>query len=323
MIGRDRYDVSHQGMRSAHSTGEDARSDEDEDLFAGPGGGTLGVSMRVQLIWLGALALGCACAGNMDTDSGTVEDSAVVLDGGGGCPTGQHRCGGGCVTDQANDPAIGCRLGCGEACPTPPGGVAACNADGMCNSDCEPLSCVELGHACGMPDDGCGATLSCGTCEGSSMCIAGECSCDLDSHEPNESAASVTTPLATMDDSDDETMTFGDLTMHASSDEDFYLIRVLDGTDLNNPDIEVTLDSIPAGEDYELAVYFECDAGTTSSCGGPGTPCTDSRALTAPETVAFGVNCDGITEDGDLFIRVRALTWERACSPYQLTVTVE
>jgi hypothetical protein len=42
---------------------------------------------------------------------------------------------------------------------------------------CEPATCSSLGATCGAPADGCGGTLSCGTCGSDYSCVANSCQC--------------------------------------------------------------------------------------------------------------------------------------------------
>ncbi len=53
------------------------------------------------------------------------------------------------------------------------------NSDGnsTCNSEeeCVPKTCASLGYECGSASDGCGGTLSCGTCESGKTCSSGSC----------------------------------------------------------------------------------------------------------------------------------------------------
>ena len=100
------------------------------------------------------LALGGACVGCGETndtpDSGTPrEDAGTPLE----CEAGQHRCGAGCIDDLANEPANGCRLGCGEPCPTPPDGEASCDEDGACVVACPPPFRLEGGECVCTPMD--------------------------------------------------------------------------------------------------------------------------------------------------------------------------
>src|SRR6478736_9709301 len=80
-------------------------------------------------------------AGASDTgpmaDTGPRADTGPAMhDASVHCAAGQHACGAGCITDQANDPANGCRLGCGAACPTPTMGTASCTSAGTCDFTC-------------------------------------------------------------------------------------------------------------------------------------------------------------------------------------------
>src|SRR5262245_13367188 len=42
---------------------------------------------------------------------------------------------------------------------------------------CQPTTCAQLGKNCGSAGDGCGGTLSCGTCSGNDACTQGVCTC--------------------------------------------------------------------------------------------------------------------------------------------------
>ncbi len=45
-----------------------------------------------------------------------------------------------------------------------------------CEDPCEPVTCEDLGAACGAPDDGCGRALDCGACPDGDVCsAAGQC----------------------------------------------------------------------------------------------------------------------------------------------------
>ena len=43
-------------------------------------------------------------------------------------------------------------------------GVALCNAQGQCVTQCSPMSCEEMNKQCGFWDDGCGTVIDCDTC---------------------------------------------------------------------------------------------------------------------------------------------------------------
>jgi len=52
-----------------------------------------------------------------------------------------------------------------------------CSGAGICSSACIPKTCAQLGsYDCGSWDNGCGATISCGTCAGGKICNSnGQC----------------------------------------------------------------------------------------------------------------------------------------------------
>ncbi len=44
---------------------------------------------------------------------------------------------------------------------------------------CTPKTCIDVGFTCGSASDGCGGTLSCGTCGANQQCTAGRCQVDV------------------------------------------------------------------------------------------------------------------------------------------------
>lgn len=274
-------------------------------------------------------------AGPDDPDTGPV-----------GCGTGQHACGGGCIDDLANQPANGCRLGCGEPCPTPPDGEAACNAEGACTFACpppftevggecvcEPDTCDDIGYMCGAPDDGCGGTLDCGACS-SGECTDGVCGCPRDAREPNDSFAAADGAALLADiPNEDWLMTYRMFTIHDAGDEDFFRFHVEDsGVVDSDPVIEVTLDGIPTGSNYDLAIYYVCDeGGNDSTCDAGaldrtrGVGCVSSSSGTMSETVRLDVECTptlSTVDSGTLYVRVTSPTFGGMCQPYELRFDV-
>lgn len=275
------------------------------------------------------------------TDAGARDaarrDSATVT-----CPTGEHACGGGCVDDQPNDPANGCRLGCGEACPTPASGMASCSSAGECDFSCAPpfrrvgdacvcsaATCADLGYECGAPDDGCGMPLDCGTCA-SGMCLMGQCGCTPDGHENNDSNTTATRG-AEMSDSDDPDVSLSDYTIDEATDVDWMVFHILDGTDGGNPRINVRLSGIPVGSDYDLAAFYVCDEGGELTSCNTGTAdnslighgCVSSHTGAVEETVELATDCDrtfSADDPGQFYIRVTAPTFGGSCAPYELAI---
>lgn len=285
----------------------------------------------------GAADVGATADTGPRRDTGpTMRDSSVT------CPSGQHRCGGGCITDQANDPANGCRLGCGEPCPTPATGVAACTTGGTCDFTCEPpfhrvgdactcaaTTCDALHYECGSPDDGCGMPLDCGTCLGGAVCLTGHCGCMPDPHEENDDN-SVATMAGTLVDSDNTTINLTDYTIDHMGDVDWIRLRVVDGTDGGSPRINVTLRNIPAGSDFDLGAWYVCDnngSGTSCNTGTSdnmiGHGCTSVHPGNATEAVEIKTDCGFLADaSGTLYLRVIAPTFNAACTPYVIELAV-
>lgn len=296
-------------------------------------------------IALSALLL-CACAtGNDGTGDGSTgdrdggqedRDAGRRRDGGGSttCAAGQHRCGGGCIDDLENVPENGCRYGCGEPCPTPPDGEAACDEAGACTIGCPPPfhlegtecvctpnTCDDIGYTCGAPDDGCGTPLDCGACDGDGICTDGTCSCPEDAEEPNDSTLAVLdTSVATIPDVNDWMMAFDTWNLHDDEDEDWYRF-VVEESGFDNTTLTITLDSIPAGSDYDLSAYFVCGEGSHDGCS-VGSPCSGSASGATSETVTMpDIDCSGTTSDGGvLYVRITSARWGGSCAPYSLTV---
>lgn len=313
----------------------------------------------------GSTLAGCAEGGGGGTDGGGARDAARrdagQADGGddpgdggardGGrrdsgpgteCDPGQHACGGGCIDDLPNEPANGCRLGCGEPCPEPPSGELSCTSAGTCSFECTPpyrpmdgtcvcapFTCEDMGWMCGSPDDGCGRPLDCGSC-GTGACIDGACSCAPDAHESDDSRSSVTS-VGTYSDSDDPPdAVIGTHTLDEAGDVDWIRYDITDGTDGGNPRLTVTLDQIPTGSAYTLSAFYVCDGGTDASTCAAGTADNEvGRGCTAMGTgssrmVEVETECEHISTDetGTLYVRVRAATWASTCGPYRVTLRV-
>ena len=123
----------------------------------------------------------------MDASPMTMPDARVE------CRSDEHLCDDVCVENYPNEPSYGCALGCGEPCEAPMGGVAICGENGRCDILCEapnmrmgddcvcqPTTCEEMGRSCGEWDNGCGGTITCGTCaDGRACSSAGVCGCSL------------------------------------------------------------------------------------------------------------------------------------------------
>lgn len=293
--------------------------------------------MRRTLLSMSLLALSACTAqpipdGGASMDAGTLRDAgagrdasaldaSTPADGGPSCGAAQHLCDGVCTSPMANDPANGCRLGCGDPCPS---ADAICNADGTCGiRGCTPMTCEELAVECGTTDDGCGSRIGCGTCSGGLRCEAGMCVCDGDPLEANDTAASATT-LTTLTDQPDSIVSVTTATVHRSGDVDWFRATVENNCCGGDPVIEVTLTGLPAGEDYDLGVFYQCPDGNTPTCtmGMADASVADGGCVSAavgPDTVSFATNCD---PDGVVFVRVQPFRWAGSCAPYRVDIAV-
>jgi len=270
---------------------------------------------------------------------GAVRDAGMTS-----CPSGEHACGAGCVRDLANDPANGCRLGCGEPCDAPDMGDAACDMAGMCTWMCEPpfrrmgdtcvcaaTTCEAIGYECGAPDDGCGMPLDCGSCGGGATCTMGRCGCSPDMYEPNDSNT-MATARPGLNDADDPPDVILSGNIDEMRDEDWWTFPITDGTDGGNPRITVTLRNIPIGSDYTLSAYYVCGGSEDNSTCSMGTPdnyvgngCAGRVTGSGPETVEIETDCSrGLSADDSatLLVRVTAPTWMSTCGPYEVVVRV-
>lgn len=284
-------------------------------------------------------------SGEATPDAGEGPEAGPPSDAGGTpdagpdeCLPGQHRCAEACVEDLPDEPLNGCRLGCGEPCSEPDGGHATCTLSGECDfvcdppfvregarCRCEPATCTTLGAACGTLDDGCGGTLECGGCMGGATCTDGRCACADDPGELNDTRETATS-LETLTDAPDSDLTETEYAIGHASDVDWYAVEITDGTDGGNPQITVTLTDIPAGSDYDLAIYYLC-SGNTSVCtdGEPITlmdGCGSSNGGAADEVAGLSSECSGIDDSGLLLVEVTAASWGGSCEPYTLSVSV-
>ncbi len=108
-------------------------------------------------------ATACVSASGGAITCGVVGDGCTGEITCGVCPAGE-TCGGGAVP-----------YACGSATvkPLPDGGVEIVDAGGDAGSVCVPATACPSGIGCGLWGDGCGGTISCGTCTGSDTCGGG------------------------------------------------------------------------------------------------------------------------------------------------------
>ena len=303
--------------------------------------------MKIVLALVVMAAAACANAGQEAEEIGP--DAGMSGQGGGGaddpeesaedatCAPGTHTCGTACVGDQANTPEVGCKFGCGQACPVPENGSATCTAGSVCditcdagyseiNGECVAFSCGNVGYVCGDYTDDAGTTFSCGACYGSTTCGSDhKCNIASDSFEPNDSSTSAK-DLGSFNDADNASRWVEKLTIDESTDSDWFKFRVVDGFDFNNPDVRVSLSHRGTSlgwlsSSHEITVWFKCDGsdeGTNMDCGEWYTTEKTNNAngalgkgcTTYGTYVVWGEfepNCSGTNESGTAYVRVRKL----------------
>lgn len=304
----------------------------------------------------GMTGAGCAAPTNLDGEplpEPPDDDTPPPPPDGTTCAPDEHACGRSCFTDQANDPAIGCALGCGEACPAPANGVAVCTPGGTCDiacapgyardgAACVPFACEAAGYACGAFVDDAGTAFDCGSCAPGTGCgPTHQCAVARDAYEPND-ARGQAHDLGPMDDAEDPTKWLDRLTVASTTDEDWFTFPVLDGWDGGNPDVRVQLTDRVDGlgwlsSSHELTVWFQCDsgdAGTVVRCGewystfdenglsdpGLGVGCQVDATYLVWADIAPA--CAGVTDSGRVTIRVRKTSAPRG-DTYDMFVGVD
>lgn len=178
-----------------------------------------------------------ACGGDSSTETGnnqgtTTEecDPAVVCDGlecgqPDGCDVDCGTCESGtcesgmCVCEpQCEGRACGSD-GCGGTCGECSGDDVCNDMSGACAATCTPVTCDDMAFECGESSDGCGGTISCGTC------AAGNCS---------ENVCDNTTPT-------------------------FAFLDLDESRNVRGPAFDITWQDDDPEEDASIAIYYDTD----------------------------------------------------------------
>lgn len=228
------------------------------------------------------------------------------------------------LRDALVDPEAGLAQSCLAANPLPHCGNAEldlgeqCDDDTVANGDCCSASCTLIAGAC---DDG-------DACTTGGQCNAGVCSGvpAVDVYESNDSIAT-SRFLGTVSDASDYPHATLTPTLHPGGDVDWFNFRNVDDSGVQAP--RADLSGIPAGRDYDLCMYFDCDGGgtanvectngTAAQSGGRNGCCSRNRG-SASESAYFTVDCSGTTDDsGDVFLVVEKFAGAATCAPYSLS----
>jgi hypothetical protein len=117
-----------------------------------------------------------------------------------------------------------------------------------------------------------------------------------------------------------KSVTLGTSTIHASTDVDWFRVPVVNSCCDGDPVVVVSLSGAPAGEDYDLAAYYQCDDGSAPTCvRGTTDASVASGGCAGADTVEFQSNCD---PDGDILVRVTPSPWGGSCGTYRIDVAV-
>ena len=276
------------------------------------------------------------------------QPSTVACEDGSACTTGDHCNGSGsctsggacydglsCTNDICN-PSVGCSY------PTASG---KCKINDACysNGDTQPgnvcYKCNTSTTQSGWSYNN-GASCNDGnSCTSGDTCASGTCAgtANTDGYEGNNSVGAAKSLPYNFGDGDgwpdDARSTTANL--YPSGDEDWFKYRVSDNTNVYQPHPTVELSAIPAGMNYNLCVYWQCDDpgdGQSASCeqgsstatvnGMPG--CCSAASGSSTEIVELKPDCpNGGTfsaddETGTAFVRVYRVSGTWTCSNYSL-----
>ena len=156
----------------------------------------------------------------------------------------------------------------------------------------------------------------------------GACQCPPDAREPNDSRLEAPS-IGTATDAPDTDLAFDMFNLDEMDDEDWFSISVADDFDAGNPQVTVTLNGFPAGDDYDLAAYYVCGSGGDSSTCAAGMVdnmighgCASASTGATSETIEIASECSGTDDGGTLFIHVTPRTVTGTCGNYHLAVSV-
>lgn len=212
--------------------------------------------------------------------------------------------------------------------------TAVCTIDGTCYSDgmTNPASsCQRCASSMSMSSWTVTAGAGCDdgdSCTSGDMCMAdGTCagSGGGDMYEANDTRTGGRM-LGSI--SDGDSFPAGTLmpTLYPGGDEDWFIFH--DSDDFGSSIFpRVDLSGIPAGQDYDLCAYYDCDgdpllgmgcpSGTASSRDGLS-GCCSAASGNANESVRLDPDCDPTDDSGTVYVRVFRFSGTPVCGAYTL-----
>lgn len=199
----------------------------------------------------------------------------------------------------------------GESCGKHPDGCGGEVDCGTCASACQPKTCAQLGKSCGQHPDGCGGTRDCGAC--AATCAA------------SGTAKAGATPQLALDlgattDSPDTKKSAFEL-MLPDGDQDWFKSKVTDGGWDGNPRITASV-----ARPVEVTVFYVCDAGGDASSCPNSVDVADNmigKGCKGTSSAQVKVSCNGVSDNGTAYVRVRKLASDGQCVNYSVDLFVD
>ncbi len=134
-------------------------------------------------------------------------------------------------------------------------------------SNCTPTTCVAAGKNCGSIPDGCGGTLSCGTCTGGQTCTSGVCT--------NPAASTLTFGFKLLQNNNTVARTADVLLKSTAQTLSFTNIALTGTSGVFSPTTPITLTGVTVGTSYDILVkspgYLRKKLGTITVTTGANT----------------------------------------------------
>lgn len=225
----------------------------------------------------------------------------------------------GWCTDPGEDPdAPACEpRACDGLCGVVEDGCGGTISCGPCA--CQPRTCDDAAAVCGVIDDGCGTELECEVSPCSGSCVENQCVCDADGAEPNDTSSDAV-DLGVLAEGENLDAERDDVTLDEMDDIDWYVVRVEDDWSWGNPHINV---DVSGTEGYIVTIYYFCDYGPDSfhTCEG-GVDYEDGFGIGCQSAgrSTLVTECEGMEETGTAYVAVEVGEAAVVCEPYTIGI---